>query len=238
MFCLNENFFSEFFQLVSFDFYGKFFLLFFGVLLFLEGIRNQVSEIEILQLVPGFFFFLCFVLFFLFFILSELFLRVPSEIDAIQSLGTKTKHKIEFTILLKLAFFLFSNLCLLMLNTILPLSLDYFNNSDEKTLESIWSLDQVIFFELIVFLLLVLISQSPLFFIINFNTKKISKILSRFWKLVILSMTLAAGFLTPTLDGSTQLNFAGFTVSFYLFIVNFLQKKLFIKLNTFLPFGG
>lgn len=238
MFCLNENFSTEFFYLISIDFYGKFFLFFFGVLLFLEGIRNQISEIDILQLVPGFYFFLCFVLFFLFFFLSEQFLRIPLEIDAVQSIGTKTKNKIELTILLKIAFFLFSNLFLLMINTILPLSLDYFNNSDEKTLESIWSLDQVIFFELVVFILLVLISQSPLFFIINFNTKKIIKILSRFWKLVILSMTLAAGFLTPTLDGSTQLNFAAFTVSFYLFIVNFLQKKIFIKLNSFLALGG
>ena len=108
MFFLNENFFSELFYVLSTDFYGKIFLLFFGVLLFLEGIRNQVSEIEILQLIPGFYFFLCFIIFLLFFILSEQFLRLPSEIDAIQSIGTKTNQKIELTILLKIAFFLFS----------------------------------------------------------------------------------------------------------------------------------
>jgi hypothetical protein len=238
MFCLDGNFFSEIFYIVSFDFYGKIFLLFFGVLLFLEGIRSQIPEIDLLQLVPGFYFFLCFILFLIFFFILEQFLRIPLQLDAIQSIGTKTKNKIELTILLKLAFFLLSNLLFLIVNTILPLSLDYFNNSGEKTLENIWSLNEVILLELVFLILLGFISQTPLFFIINLNTKKIIKILSRFWKLLLLSMTLVAGFLTPTLDGSTQLSFAAFTLSFYLFIVNFLQKKLLIKLNIFSVFGA
>jgi len=176
--------------------------------------------------------------FFNFFFVLEQFLRIPLQLDSIQSIGTKTKNKIELTILLKLAFFLFSNLLLLIVNTILPLSLDYFNNSGEKTLENIWSLNEVILLELVFFILLGLISQAPLFFIINFNTRKIIKILSRFWKILLLSITLAAGLLTPTLDGSTQLSFAACTLSFYLFIVNFLQKKMLIKLNIFSIFGA
>ena len=68
MFCLDGNFLLETFYIVSFDFYGKIFLLFFGVLLFLEGIRSQIPEIDLLQLVPGFYFFLCFIVFLIFFL--------------------------------------------------------------------------------------------------------------------------------------------------------------------------
>jgi hypothetical protein len=238
MFSLDQNFFSEIFYLSKIDFYFKPFICFLGIFLFLEGIRNQISEIDLLQLVPGFYFFLCFILFLIFLFLSELILRIPLQIDSIQSIGTKTKNKMELNILLKLSFFLFSNLLLLIVNTILPLSLDYFNNSGEKTLENIWSLNEVILLEVIFLILLLFLSQTPLFFLINFNTKKTIKILSQFWKILILGITIAAGFFTPTLDGYTQLSFASFTLSFYLFLVNSLQKKLFLKLNIFVPFGA
>jgi len=42
------------------DFYLKSFLYSFGVLLFVDILRNQVSEVNLLQLVPGFYLILLF----------------------------------------------------------------------------------------------------------------------------------------------------------------------------------
>jgi hypothetical protein len=238
MFSLDENFVSEIFYLGCIDFYFKIFFYFFGILFFLEGVRSQISEIDLLQLAPGSYFFLCFCSFLVFFFQSEMLNRIPFQGDFIRGTGTKTKNKKELFLLLKIVFFLISNVFLLSLNTILPLSLDYFKNSGEKTLQNFWSLTQVIELESFIFSLLISFSQIPLYFILNWNTPKTIKKVSKIWKILLFTMTIVAGVLTPTLDGSTQLSFVCFTLSFYLFLLNWLQKKRNIKSNQFFFFGS
>ena len=165
-------------------------------------------------------------------------MRVPSEIDNLKVSGTRVTNKIELNILLKISFFLFSVLIFIILNSVLPLSLDSFNSSGEKTLDNTWSFSEVLGLELILLLILTIISQVPLFFILNFNTQKVIVVLSQFWKFLIFIITLIAGFLTPTLDGYTQISFALSSFLFYLFIINVLQKRTLLKLNIFLPFGS
>lgn len=236
MFTLDDNFISDLFYTLQTDFYGKGILYFFGVVLFFEILRNQISEIDLLQLIPGFYFFLFFISFLFFVIFSDFFLRIPLEIDNIKGYGTKLKNKMELNILLKFSFFLFSTLFGIILNTVIPLSLDSFNNSVEKTLENTWSLTEVLLLESILLIILLSISQIPLFFLITFNTQKSTNLLSQFWKLLSFLITVIAGFLTPTLDGYTQISFAVATFSFYLLIINFLQRRNLVKLNIFLPF--
>jgi uncharacterized membrane protein len=238
MFSLDYTFFSDLFYIIQTDFYAKGLFYFSGVILFFEILRNQISEVDLLQLIPGFYFFLFFLLFIFLVLSSDFIYRLPIEIDSIKGYGTKTTNKMELNILAKFSFFLFSTILLIVLNTVIPLSLDSFNYSGEKTLENTWSLNEVLLLETILLVILVSISQIPLFFIINFNTQKVINIFSKIWKILIFSITVIAGFLTPTLDGYTQLSFAISTFSFYLLIINFLQKRSFLKLNIFLTFGS
>jgi hypothetical protein len=238
MFALDDTFLSEIFYVIQTDFYMKGIVYFTGVILFFEILRSQISEVDILQLIPGIYFLLFFVSFLLLIFSSDLLFRLPIEIDNLKSYGTKVTSKVEMNILLKISFLLFFSLLIAVLNTVIPLSLDSFNSSGEKTLENTWSLDEVLSIEIILGVILIIISQIPLFFIINFNTQKVIAILSQFWKILVFAITLIAGLLTPTLDGYTQISFALSSFSFYLFIVNFLQKRMLLKLNVFLPFGS
>lgn len=238
MFALDDTFLSEIFYVIQTDFYMKGIVYFTGVILFFEILRSQISEVDILQLIPGIYFLLFFVSFLLLIFSSDLLFRLPVEIDNLKSYGTKVTSKVEMNILLKISFLLFFSLLIAVLNTVIPLSLDSFNSSGEKTLENTWSLDEVLSIEIILGVILIIISQIPLFFIINFNTQKVIAILSQFWKILVFAITLIAGLLTPTLDGYTQISFALSSFSFYLFIVNFLQKRMLLKLNVFLPFGS
>jgi len=238
MFALDDTFLSEIFYVIQTDFYMKGIVYFTGVILFFEILRSQISEVDILQLIPGIYFLLFFISFLLLIFSSDLLFRLPVEIDNLKSYGTKVTSKVEMNILLKISFLLFFSLLIAVLNTVIPLSLDSFNSSGEKTLENTWSLDEVLSIEIILGVILIIISQIPLFFIINFNTQKVIAILSQFWKILVFAITLIAGLLTPTLDGYTQISFALSSFSFYLFIVNFLQKRMLLKLNVFLPFGS
>jgi hypothetical protein len=204
----------------------------------LEFLRRQISEIDLLQLIPGFYFFILFLSLLFLISVSEIIFRLPLEIDKLTLSGTKVTEKMRFHILFKFSVILFSIILGISLCTIVPLSLDSFNFSGEKTLENTWSLDEVVILQLLLLVLLIIISQFPLFFVISFNTQKMINFLSKIWKFLIFGITIIAGFLTPTLDGFTQISFASSTFSFYLLIVNFLQKRVFLKFNIFLPFGN
>lgn len=238
MFGLDDTFLSEIFYVIQSDFYMKAIIYFTGVILFFEILRNQISEVNILQLIPGIYFLLFFISFLVLIFSSDFIFRLPIEIDNLKSYGTKVTSKIEMNILFKISLLLFFTLLLTVLNTVIPLSLDSFNSSGEKTLENTWSLDEVLSIEIILGLILTIISQIPLFFILNFNTQKVVNILSQFWKILIFVITLIAGLLTPTLDGYTQISFTLASFSFYLFILNFLQKRILLKFNVFLSFGS
>lgn len=238
MFALDDTFLFESFYVFQTDFYMKGLVYFTGVILFFELLRNQISEVDLLQLIPGFYFFLFFISFLFLIYSSDTLFRIPVEIDNLRGYGTKVTSKIQMNILLKVSFFLFSTLLGIVLNTVIPLSLDSFNSSGEKTLENTWSLDEVLFLEILLLVILISISQMPLFFIINFRTQNVINGLSQFWKILSFVITLIAGFLTPTLDGYTQISFAVSAFSFYLYIVNFLQKRALLKLNVFLALGA
>lgn len=237
MFALDDTFFSESFYRLQAGFYLKGIAYFFGVILFFEILRSQVSEIDILQLVPGVYFFYFFISFLGLIFSSDLLFRVPVGIDNLKSYGTRVTTKMEINIVAKISILLFFCLVIAILNTVIPLSLDTFNSSGEKTLENTWSLDEVLGVEIALVVILTIISQIPLFFVINFNTQTVISGLTQSWKIIVFATTLLAGLLTPTLDGYTQISFALASFSFYLFIVNFLQKRVLLRFTTFLTFG-
>jgi hypothetical protein len=67
--------------LIQRDFYSKGFLSVSCVIVFLEILRSQIAQINLLQLIPGFYLVLLFSSFLFFIFFSDLFFRFPFELD-------------------------------------------------------------------------------------------------------------------------------------------------------------
>ena len=215
--------------IVQRDLYLKSFVYSFTVIIFVDILRSQVSEVNLLQLVPGFYLILLFLSFIYLVFFSNLLNYLTFTNDNNKSLGTKTMNKMETTVLLKFSFFLLFTGLIVVFNSVIPLSLDSFNNYGEKTLENLWSFDEVLTLEITLFIILIVLSQLPVVIITAFTTEKDVNIFPEFWKSLSLFIFLVAGLLTPTIDGYTQLSFAGSAVSLYLIIINVTEKKVNIK---------
>ena len=165
-------------------------------------------------------------------IFSDFLLQFPVEADNDKIFGTKTIERAEKGISLKLSYFLFI-LFKGSLNSVIPLSLDSFNSYGEKTLENIWSFDEVISLEIILLTILLLLCQIPLILIVSLNNEKEISVLPEYWKALSFIVFIASGVLTPTIDGYTQLSFAFSALSLYLIIIIILTKRLDIKFSAF-----
>lgn len=214
------------------DFYLKGIVYASGVLIFIEILRGQVSEVKILQLVPGLYFFLLLLSFLFLLVLSTIISQGPLELDKQKVWGTKTTIKTEFFVILKLYFFVFSAGMLFVLNTIIPLSLDFFNSTGRKTLDNTWSFGEVLGLEIFLLLVLSLLFQLPILFSLGIYNEKTGKIFPSVWKPLSIIIFIFAGLITPTVDGYTQLSLAAATFSLYLIVVTILLKRLNIKSNN------
>ena len=214
------------------DLYIRGLLYSLGVVIFIDIIRNQVAEINLLQLIPGFYLILLFISFVLLVFSSDLFNRIPFDFDNNKSLGTKTITRMEGAILLKFGLSLFLLGTIISLNTIIPLGLDAFYSYGEKTLENFWSFDEVLNLETILLTVLITLSQIPVVSLNTLNTEKDVNFLPEFWKTLSLVIFLASGFITPTIDGYTQLSFALSAISLYLIVISILEKRVNVKFNT------
>ena len=214
------------------DLYLKSLVYSIGVTIFIDIVRSQVAEVNLLQLVPGFYLILLFFSFILLLSLSFFIFQIPLESDNRKELGTKTVNKVEFFILIKLSLFFLYTAFIIVLTTVIPLSLDSFNSYGEKTLENIWSFDEVINLEFILLTILIFLSQFPLLFTNGLSTEKDINFLPEFWKYLSLIIFLMSGFLTPTIDGYTQLSFAISAISLYLITINLIGKRVNVKFNV------
>lgn len=208
-----------------------------GVIIFLETLRAQVPEINLLQLIPGFYLFLVFISFFLLVFFSDLFIRLPLDLEVKKTFGTKNSAKLTSLLSLKFSFVFFYSLLIISLNTILPVSLDSFNSYGEKTLENIWSFDEVINLEVTLLTILLVLSQIPLGILFILSNEKNLLQLPRIWRILTLLIIVISGILTPTIDGYTQLNFSISSFSFYIIIINLLQKRLLLKFRGYSILG-
>jgi hypothetical protein len=209
-----------------------------GVIIFLETIRSQVTEINLLQLVPGFYFFLLFLSLFFLVTVSAIYTRLSLQGDFQKEKGTKTSSRMQISVVMKTRFFLFSLVIGTLLNTVIPLSLDSFNNYGEKTIENIWSFEEILNLESLLISLLILLSQFPIVAIFFFTTEKTAILFPGFWKIIIFFIFVGSGVLTPTIDGYTQISFAFSGIFLYLFVILTLQKRITLKNNFLTPFGS
>jgi hypothetical protein len=219
------------------DLYLRGLLYSFGVVVFIDLVRGQISEVNLLQLIPGFYLILLFISFIFLVYFSDLVTRIPNELDNNRSLGTKTLEKLDGTILINFSFFLFYFCLLIVLNSVIPLSLDSFNTYGEKTLENIWSFDEVITLEIILLTILLILFQLPLLVLFGLSNEKEKNILPEFWKPLSFIVFIVSGLLTPTIDGYTQVSFAFSALSLYLMIILILSKRIDLKFNTVQSIG-
>ena len=86
-------------------------------------------------------------------------------------------------------------------------------------------------------IVLIVLSQIPVISLNTLNTEKDINFLPEFWKTLSLVIFLAAGFITPTIDGYTQLSFALSAVSLYIIVISLLEKRVNVKFNTTTTIG-
>jgi hypothetical protein len=229
---LDETFELNNTYVVQRDLYLKGFLYSFGVVIFIELIRGQVAEVNLLQLIPGFYLIVLFISFVVILYFSDLLVQVPIQSDNEKIFGTKTIEKAETAISIKLGYLLFYGCLITSLNSVIPLSLDSFNSYGENTLENIWSFDEVITLEIVLLTILLSLCQIPIIFIVSLNNEKEISVLPEYWKTISFVIFIFSGILTPTIDGYTQLSFAFSALSLYLIIIIILTKRLDIKFNS------
>lgn len=218
------------------DTFLKFSLCFFPVITFLDIIRAQISEMSLLQLIPGFYFILVFFFLVILILFTNLLTIYPFQEDNKKEYGTKTRTKITYLKNLKQSFcFFFPSFSLVTL-IFFPLSLDSFNSYGEKTLENLWSLSEVLNLEAILLLLVISLSQFPNILLLYVNLEKDNQAFPSFWKALSFFSFLLAGIVTPTIDISTQLVFASSTIFFYFLILCFLKKRIKLRSSENLSF--
>ena len=209
-----------------------------GIVIFVDIVRGQISEVNLLQLIPGLYLVLLFISFLFLVYFSDLWLLIPFKLDNDKSLGTKTINRSSRYIVAKSSLSLFLGGLIIILNSVIPLSLDSFNSYGERSLENIWSFEDVIGLEITLLIILILLCQIPIISGSVYTTEKDANSFPEFWRVLSLGIFILSGILTPTIDGYTQLAFSASAVSLYLIIISLLEKRVSIKYNTTLTLGA
>lgn len=210
----------------------------FSIPIILIGLtRNQIPEVNLFQLIPGYYFFLLFLFYLFSFFFSLFLIQLPFELEIRKKRGQKSLIQSSSSLLAAFTLFIFFFLWVVNFIFIIPISLDSFNSSQQSNLENLWSFNQVIGIELTLFLLLTLLSVFPPLFTRSFFNEKEKNILPTLWRPFILGIVIFSGVLTPTLDGSTQLNISFLTFFLSLFFFFFLEKRVVVKQKNFSFFG-
>lgn len=211
--------------LIQRDLYIKIFIFTGGVFSVIDELRAQVSEVSLLQLMPGLYVGVIFSSY-LFLLLSSYFLsKLPANNDTEKIRGTKTTFRIESKIEFKSIFTLFSIGIYCMFQTILPISLDSFNSYGEKNIESIWSYDEFIAIETSLLTLLAMILQIPLVLTFPNYSEKEVQLFPLYLKNYIFIVCVLAGVLTPTVDALTQIGFILVGISLYILMNSIIKKS-------------
>ena len=209
-----------------------------GIVVFVDIVRGQISEVNLLQLIPGLYLILLFISFIFLVYFSDLWLLIPFRIDNDKSFGTKTINRTSRYIVAKSSLSLFLGSLIIILNTVIPLSLDSFNSYGERSLENVWAFEDVIGLEITLLIILILLCQIPIIVGAIYTTEKDANNFPEFWKILSLGIFIFSGILTPTIDGYTQLAFSASAVSLYLIIISLLEKRVNVKYSTTLPLGS
>lgn len=229
---LEDTLFVLYYYNIEKDLYLKLLFYIFPAILFLDLLRNQISEIELLQIVPGSYLFLIFLSLILLIVTSNAALGIPFDAETKTPVGNKTVIRLErqtrlnLSICLLLGFFIFS------LNTIIPIGLDSFDSYDYETLSNLWSFEEVLTLESVLVTVLITLSQVPIFFVTPLHSEEERDKLPRYWKNLSFFTFVFAGFVTPTIDGYTQISLSLSALSLYAASLVTLEKRVSIKFSS------
>ncbi len=176
-----------------------------GSFLLIDFFRKQTPEIHLLQLVPSFYFAFILSTFALLLFFSIFFFKTPLSLEKKLFLNYKLSKNFAFALLTKQSYFLLA-LSFFLGIFLVPLSLDSFSFLSTKTLENIWSFDEVITLENISIFFLAFLSQFTICCSFILSTEQSTNAFFQNWKGFCLLIFFTAGFLTPTIDCSAQLS--------------------------------
>ena len=202
----------------------KFLGFFIGGVIFLDFIRFQVSEITLLQLIPGVYFSLLLTSFGSFLFFSFTIIKIIRENDWVKRGGTRLVVRVFVRqIIFFSAQYVVGAFCLL-INVIIPLSFESFSLFVSATFVNFWELNEFFNLESSLGTYIYLLAQFPLFAIgpeysaIDFSLARV------FTRDYLFGLTVIAGLFSPTLDVTTQINFILMGIGFYFIISSFLKK--------------
>lgn len=207
------------------DLYIRGFYYSFCLVLLVEMLRGQVPEIDLLQLIPGFYLILLFSSFVILISFSDSLSRFPLQLDNAKVFGTKTITRIRNNFVIKLSYYFLLSVFFVSITTIVPISFESFNSYGERTLENVWSFDELINIEIILLIILITLSQLPIISFSAYTTEEFSRRATRYWKKIIFFLILFAALVTPTVDASTQLTVCAAGLYLYVAQLGFLTKR-------------
>ena len=214
------------------DIFLKLILFSVGSFFVLDLLRSQSVEIDLLQLTPGLYLAFVFLTYIVLFICSRIFLELSFRVDNEKATGTKSLLRSYVIISRKINVFFSSMSLFFSLTILLPISLEYFINSIQKTLENLWSLQEFLGIELIFFVLCTFLFQFPIFFTApNYVEQKIAFFQQNFKNALFITSILAA-LITPTVDLNTQLVISGIIFILYLVIQFIFQKQVLLQISN------
>jgi hypothetical protein len=208
----------------------------FGTLYFIDSLRGQVPQVKFIQLVPGSYLLVLIISFLFLVIFSDLFLRFIFKIDRNKIWGTKTLIKIDSLIISKFLVFIYSVGIYTLVNTIIPLTFDFFDLVSRKNLENIWSLADIFSLEIFFLFTVNLFFIIPVGLVFGMYSEFDVQLLSEEWKNIALNIFIVSGIITPTIDYSIQITLVLAIIFFYLITFSFFLKRISIKFSGVVSF--
>jgi len=205
-----------------------------GGVKFLDFIRFQVSEITLLQLVPGVYFSLLFVSFGSLLFFSFTIIKLIRENDWVKKGGTRLIVRIFVRKIILFSSQYVGGAILLLFNIIIPCSFESFSLFATATFANFWELNEFFNLESSLGTYIYLLSQFPLF-TIGPEYRAVDFFLGKaFRRDLLFGTTVIAALFTPTLDVTTQINFILMGIGFYVIISSLLQKVTFRRRTVYL----
>jgi hypothetical protein len=234
---LEETILISYYYNIQKDFYLRSILYISAAITFLDLLRSQITEINLLQLVPGYYLLLVLISFLFLLLISTYSLSVPLYLDNRSEFGTKTIARMNSQLQLTLSIVVLTVFLTFSLNTIVPIALDAFDSYDKTTLTDLWSFDQVLRLETSLLIVLTTLSQLPTLLLYRIDTEVDIYLLNLFARDFGFLSFVGAGVLTPTVDGYTQVSIALGAIVLYGLVLYIAEKGVYLKLNATTTFN-
>jgi hypothetical protein len=196
-----------------------------GAIIFVSLLRAQIAEINLVQLLPGFYYLLLFICLIIIVLLSDALFRLPREFDQQTRYGSRTLSKLELFLILKFGCFILVVIYLILFLDIVPLSFDSLDTHAAENTEGLWSFGGILILEIFLSLLGFLFAQIPIVLVLALTSEKETRILAEVWQNFSFVTFIISGMITPTLDAYTQLTLAFSVIGIYLTVFNKVEKR-------------